>query len=107
MPPMTTVFPDPVLVAENAAAAAVRIDDALRRCGDTDPRHRLVYRPGDDGKPWFRDGRGGIWRCLVRVVGARPADPGIPAETRAAARLLGISRATLYERLDARQPRAA
>ncbi|MFH2052496.1 MAG: phosphotransferase [bacterium] len=84
-----TVFPDPVLVAENAAAAAVRIDDALRRCGDTDPRHRLVYRPGDDGKPWFRDGRGGIWRCLVRVVGARPADPGIPAETRAAARLLG------------------
>ena len=80
------VFPDPVAVAENAAAAASRVDDALRTAGDLDPRHRLVYLPGPEGRPWYRDGDDGIWRAMILIPGARPAGP---AEARAAALALG------------------
>lgn len=83
------VFPDPAAMAENAAAAAVRIDDALRRRGGDDPRHRLVYRRSPDGRPWLRDSAGDIWRASVLIPGSRPADPGRPDEVRAAARVLG------------------
>lgn len=82
-------FPDPVGVADNAAAAAVRIDDALRRRGDEDPRHRLVFLAGPEGRPWWRDPVGGVWRCMVFVPGARPARAGVAAEVREAARALG------------------
>ncbi|MGD9547936.1 MAG: phosphotransferase [Candidatus Krumholzibacteriia bacterium] len=84
-----TVFNDPVLVAGNAATASARIDDALRRSGDVDPRHRLTYRLDGSGRPWHRDFRGGVWRCLIGIPGARPADPARPGEIRGAARLLG------------------
>jgi len=83
------VFADPTVVAENAAAAAVRVDDALRHCGDVDSRHRLVFRHGPDRRPWYRDDAGVVWRAAVLVPGARPADPAHPAEVRAAAWLLG------------------
>ncbi len=83
------VFPDPAAVAENAAAAAARVDDALRRRGDADPRHRLVFLAGPDHRPWLRDAAGEVWRCLVRIPAARPVDPTRQAEVRAAARLLG------------------
>lgn len=85
----TDIFSDPAAVAENAAAASVRIDDALRRQGDEDPRHRLVFLTGPQGHPWLRDNEGGVWRCLVFVPDARPADATSPAEVRAAARALG------------------
>jgi len=83
------VFPDPVAVAENAAAAAARVDNALHRRGDDDPRHRLTFLDGPDGRPWLRDTEGGLWRAAVLVPNARPADPSRPAEVRAAARKLG------------------
>ncbi len=83
------VFTDPVAMAENAAAAAARLDDALRRRGDVDPRHRLVYRTDDRGRPWTRTGNGTVWRAAVLIPHARPADPDRPDEIRAAASLLG------------------
>ncbi len=83
------IFCDPAAVAENAAVAATRIDDALRRQGDHNPRHRLVVLAGPQDRPWLRDTQGGIWRCLVFVPDARPANAAIPAEVRAAARTLG------------------
>jgi CTP:molybdopterin cytidylyltransferase MocA len=83
------VFPDPVAVAENAAAAAARVDDALRRRGDDDPRHRLVFRDGPDGHPWLRDASGNVWRAAVLVTDARAPDTSRPVEVRAAARELG------------------
>jgi len=83
------VFADPTAVAENAAAAAARLDDALHRRGDDDPRHRLVYLAGPQGQPWLRDSAGAIWRTAVLVPGARSPDPARPAEVRDAARVLG------------------
>ena len=85
----TEVFADPIAVAENAAAAAIRVDDALRRGGDLDPRHRLMFREAPNRRPWYRDDAGAVWRAAVLVPGARSADPAHPAEVRAAARLLG------------------
>ncbi len=83
------IFCDPVAVAENAAAAATRIDDALRRQGDENPRHRLVFLTGAQDRPWMRDTQGGVWRYLVLVPDARPADAAIPSEVHAAARAFG------------------
>jgi hypothetical protein len=84
-----TVFPDPAAVAENSAAAARRVDDALHRAGDDDPRHRLVYREVSRNRTWVRDAGGSVWRTAVYVPGARSADPASPREVRAAARALG------------------
>jgi hypothetical protein len=83
------VFADPAAVAENAAAAAARVDEALHRRGDDDPRHRLVFLAGPQGRPWLVDGEGYFWRAAVLVPDARPADSTRPAEVRAAARALG------------------
>jgi len=84
------VFADLVAVAENAAHAAARVDDALHRRGDVDPRHRLVYLSDPNGNPWTRDNDGAVWRAAVLIPDARPADPANQAEVRAAARLLGL-----------------
>ncbi len=83
------IFSDPAAVAVNAAAASIRIDDALRRQGDKEPRHRLVFLNGPHGRPWMCDNEGGMWRCLVFVPNARPADATIPEEVRAAAWAFG------------------
>jgi hypothetical protein len=82
------VFPDPVRVAENAAAAAKRVDQELARRGDSDPRHRLVFLTADD-RPWHRDDHGQVWRASVWVPGSRPPDPSRSHEVRSAARALG------------------
>ncbi len=84
-----TVFADPILVVENAAAAAARVDDALHHVGDHDPRHRLVFISGPEGRPWLRDDTGSVWRATVLVPGSRSADPSVPEELSAAARALG------------------
>jgi len=83
------VFPDPVAVAEAAATAARAVDRALRERGDADPRRRLVFHHGPQGRPWVRDGSGAVWRAMALIPGARPAHPGHAAEVRGAARLLG------------------
>ena len=83
------VFADPVAVAANAAAAAARVDDALARAGDHDPRHRLTYLPVPGGAATWRDEDGAVWRAMVAIDHARPADPGNLAELRAAAAALG------------------
>ena len=83
------VFADPGAMAENAAAAAARVDHALNLRGDHDPRHRLTYHTGPDGRPWARDDRGRIWRAARFVSDSRPADPREADEVRQAARLLG------------------
>jgi hypothetical protein len=83
------VFADPAAVIRNAAAAAQRVDDALRCAGDDDPRHRLAFLPGPDGEPCWRDPRGAAWRAVRLIDGARPAAPDRPDELRAAARALG------------------
>jgi hypothetical protein len=83
------VFADPVAVAANAAAASARVDDALAGAGDHDPRHRLTYLPAPGGAPAWRDEDGAVWRAMVAIDHARPADPGNLAELRAAAAALG------------------
>jgi hypothetical protein len=83
------VFPDPVAVVENAAAAAARVADALHRLGDHEPRHRLVFLCDRHGRPWVRDESGAVWRATALIPGSRPADPTCPTEVRAAARALG------------------
>lgn len=83
------VFPDPVAVAENAAAAAIRLDNALRSDGDNDPRHRLIFRAASGNRPWTRDSIGNVWRAAVFIPDARPANPTRPDEVRSAARALG------------------
>lgn len=83
------VFPDPVLIAENAACAAARVDDAMHRRGDDDSRRRLVFRTDSNGRPWWRDDAGDVWRAAVLIENSRPADPTIAAEVRAAAWALG------------------
>jgi hypothetical protein len=84
-----TVFPDPALMAENAASAAVRVDGALRRAGDLEPRHRLVFLAGPDGRPWYRDDRGDVWRASRWIEHSRMPDSSRPAELRRAAAALG------------------
>jgi hypothetical protein len=84
-----TVFTDPTAVAENAAAAAARVDDALHRAGDHDPRHRLVYLAGPAGHPWLRDTTGAVWRATPLVADSRPAGATCQDEVCAAARALG------------------
>ncbi len=83
------VFPNPVAVAENAAAAAARVDDALDHIGDHDPRHRLSFVKGPSGRPWLRDKAGAVWRAAVLITDSRPADPKSPQEVRTAAAALG------------------
>jgi thiamine kinase-like enzyme len=83
------VFPDPIAVAENADAAAVRIDHALRLRGDNDPRHRIAFVRDPNGRPWVRDHCGGVWRAVTMVPDARSADPTRSMEVLAAARALG------------------
>ncbi len=85
----SSVFLDPIVVAENAAAAAARVNDALHRAGDHDPRHRLVFADGPQGRPWFKTATGDVWRACIFVPDARPADPSRPEEIFAAARALG------------------
>ncbi len=84
-----TVFAQPEVVAENAAAVAVRVDDALRKTGDTDPRHRLRYLRDAQDRPWVRNERGEVWRGAAWIADSRPADPRSSAERVGAARLLG------------------
>ncbi len=83
------VFARPAEVAENAAAAATRVDHALRQFGEHDPRKRLRFRTGPDQRPWTRTDDGAVWRAMALIDGSRPADPARPGEVRAAARLLG------------------
>jgi len=83
------VFADPVLVAENTAAAACRVSDALHRLGDDDPRHRLTFLIDPEGRPWLRDPADTVWRAMVLIPDARPTDPTCPSEVHAAARALG------------------
>jgi hypothetical protein len=83
------VFSDPKAIAENAKTAATRVNNALHRLGDTNPRHRLVYLDGPGNHPWFIDDAGGVWRCLIQIPNARPANPTSSAEVRGAARALG------------------
>jgi hypothetical protein len=83
------VFVDPTIMAENAAAAAVRVDRALRRVGDHEPRHRLEFLPGPDGRPWYRDRRNDVWRASRWIDRSRPPDPDRPAELRRAAAAIG------------------
>jgi hypothetical protein len=82
------VFADPVAVAENAAAVAASVDGALAGEGDTDPRHRLVFRHAL-GLPWLRDDEGGVWRTMAEIPCARPPAPGDLREIRGAAHALG------------------
>jgi hypothetical protein len=84
-----TVFSDPCLMAENAAAAAVRVDGALRRVGDLDPRHRLVFLAGPEGRPWYRDELGDVWRASRWIERSRAPAPERSAELRQAAAALG------------------
>jgi len=83
------VFTNPAAVADNAAAAASRVDAALHRLGDDDPRHRLVFRTTPRGRPWTRTEDGAVWRAAALIPHARAADPTRTAEIRAASRLLG------------------
>ncbi len=83
------VFSDGKAIAENAKTAAIRIDNALCNLGDRDPRHRLVYLDGPENHPWLRDDAGGVWRCLVQIPNARPANPDSSTEVQAAAWALG------------------
>jgi hypothetical protein len=85
----SAVFPNPIAVAENAAAAAVRIDHALHLRGDDDPRHHITFLNGSNNRPWVRDADGGVWRAVTLIPDARPADPSRSTEIRAAARTLG------------------
>ncbi len=83
------VFPDPAAVAANAAAAARRVDHALRHRGDDDPRHRLVFRTTPAGASSWTDAAGGTWRVMRFIPDSRPADLTVPSELCDAARLLG------------------
>jgi hypothetical protein len=83
------VFTDPTAVAENAAAAAARVGDALHQAGDHDPRHRMVYLAGPTGRPWLRDSAGVVWRATPLIADARPADATCRDEVCAAAQALG------------------
>jgi hypothetical protein len=81
----TTVFANPTLMVENAVAAAVRVDDALRRAGDLEPRHRLEFLAGPNGRPWYRDEQGDVWRASRWIHRSRAPEPDRPAELRQAA----------------------
>jgi len=83
------IFSDPAAMAANAAAVSTRIDHALEKQGNHDPRHRLVFLNDAKGCSWLQDSNGGVWRCLVFVSDARPADAANPAEVHAAAQALG------------------
>jgi len=83
------VFPDPSAVAENAAVAARRVDAALAATGDDDPRHRLRFLPGPNGRPWVRDVDGDVWRAAGWIADSRPANPASLVEIRSAAEALG------------------
>ncbi len=83
------VFARPTEVAENAAAAATRVDHALRDLGESDPRQRLRFLTGPGQRPWTRADDDTVWRAMPLIAGSRPANPACPAEVRAAARLLG------------------
>ncbi|MEN8007698.1 MAG: phosphotransferase [Candidatus Krumholzibacteriota bacterium] len=83
------VFPDPIAVAENAAVAARRVDEALRRRGEADPRKRLTFREGSEDRPWLRDDDGDVWRVAALIPDSRPPLCTNSAEIFDAARLLG------------------
>jgi hypothetical protein len=84
-----SVFPRPELVAECAAAAARRVDDALRRLGDRSPRHRLVFLDTPGGRPWHRDARHEVWRVSVWIERSRPPEATCLDEVHHAAAALG------------------
>lgn len=61
------VFPDPIVVAENFSLVTRHLEERQRQ-GDTNCAFARLL-PTLEGKPWFADGAGEIWRAQSYLAG--------------------------------------
>ncbi len=85
------VFPDLESLMANLARILDHVGGKLRACGADDAdRRRLSLVPTRDGRPWWRDSGGEMWRTTRLVPGASSHDlPRSPRDVYQAARAYG------------------
>lgn len=85
------VFPDLDALMDNMVRVLDHLERKLRESGAPDAdRRRLRLVPARDGRPWWRDGAGEMWRTTRLVPGTSSHDlPRSPRDVLQAARAYG------------------
>jgi aminoglycoside phosphotransferase (APT) family kinase protein len=69
------IFQDPEALMDNILRVTAEIRRQLTMAGVTDASRRVLeVLPATDGKPLYKDGEGGYWRCYPYIEGARTYD---------------------------------
>lgn len=69
------IFKDPEALMDNILRVTGEIRRQLAKAGVLDVSRRVLeVIPASDGKPFYKDGGGGYWRCYPFIEGARTYD---------------------------------